>query len=31
MQQAVDADDFDEASRLQEIIDELSDKIEALE
>ena len=31
MQAAVDADDFDEASRLQEIIDELGDQIDALE
>ena len=31
MQAAVDADDFDEASRLQEVIDELSDKIADLE
>jgi len=30
MQAAVDNDDFDEASRLQEIIDELGDRIEAL-
>ena len=31
MQAAVDNDDFDEATRLQEVIDELGDKIDALE
>ena len=31
MQAAVDNDDFEEASRLQETIDELGDQIEALE
>ena len=31
MQTAVDNDDFDEATRLQEVIDELSEKIDALE
>ena len=31
MQKAVDEDDFDEATRLQEVIDELSDKIDELE
>ena len=31
MQVEVDNDNFDEATRLQEMIDELSDKIDALE
>ena len=31
MQLAVDNDDFDEATRLQERIDELDEQIEALE
>ena len=31
MQAAVDRDDFEEASRLQEVVDALTDQVDALE